>query len=40
MSECCDTQQCEKCAETNSPEWMHGDDICQSCAERYLGVVY
>lgn len=31
---------CEKCRETKPPEWMHGDDICQSCAERHLGVVY
>lgn len=31
---------CEKCGETNPPEWMHSDDVCQSCAEQHLGVVY
>ncbi|HBN74725.1 MAG TPA: hypothetical protein DD473_02660 [Planctomycetaceae bacterium] len=31
---------CLRCGETNPPEWMHGDDICQSCAERHLGVVH
>lgn len=33
-------RQCKRCAELNPPEWMHGDSICQSCAERHLGVVY
>lgn len=33
-------RRCVKCGETNPPEWMHGDDICQSCAQRHLGVVY
>ncbi len=31
---------CTRCNETNPPEWMHDDQTCQSCAERYLGVVY
>tara|TARA_R110002020_G_scaffold204177_1_gene408090 strand:- start:1063 stop:1485 length:423 start_codon:yes stop_codon:yes gene_type:complete len=31
---------CMKCGKTKPPEWMHGDGICQSCAERHLGVVY
>lgn len=33
-------RRCDKCGETKPPEWMHGDDICQSCAEHHLGVVY
>jgi len=33
-------RKCEKCEETIPPEWMHDEDICQSCAERHLGVVY
>lgn len=32
--------KCERCGKTQPPEWMHGEDICQSCAERDLGVVY
>ena len=31
---------CERCGKTKPPEWMHGDSICQSCAERGLGVVH
>lgn len=33
-------RQCVRCSGVNPPEWMHGDSICQSCAERHLGVVY
>ncbi|MEX1027240.1 MAG: hypothetical protein WD049_04435 [Candidatus Paceibacterota bacterium] len=33
-------RKCEKCGETKPPEWMHGEKICQSCAEQHLGVVY
>ena len=33
-------RKCERCGETNPPEWMHGEDICQSCAEKHLGVVH
>lgn len=33
-------RRCEKCGETKPPEWMHGDEICQSNAEEHLGVVY
>ena len=32
--------KCERCGETNPPEWMHDDKTCQSCAERDLGVVH
>jgi hypothetical protein len=31
---------CEECGERNPIGWRHGDLICQSCAERILGVVY
>lgn len=30
---------CEMCEVPTAPEWMHGD-VCQSCAERHLGVVH
>jgi len=33
-------RKCEKCGETKPPEWMHGEEVCQSCAEQHLGVVY
>lgn len=33
-------RKCKMCNETNPPEWMHGDDICQSCATAHCGVVY
>jgi hypothetical protein len=32
--------KCVRCGETNPPEWMHDENTCQSCAERYLGVVH
>jgi hypothetical protein len=31
---------CSMCRGRKPPEWMHGDDVCQRCAERELGVVY
>lgn len=33
-------KKCERCGETMPPEWMHDGKTCQSCAERYLGVVH
>lgn len=33
-------RQCGRCGETKPPEWMHDQKTCQSCAERYLGVVH
>ena len=33
-------RKCERCGETKPPEWMHNATICQSCAEKHLGVVY
>ena len=31
---------CTHCHETLPPEWMHGEAVCQGCAEKHLGVVY
>ena len=31
---------CVRCGDKNPIGWMHSETICQSCAERYLGVVY
>lgn len=31
---------CVRCEKQTPPEWMHDDEICQSCAERHVGVVY
>ncbi len=32
--------KCEHCGETKPPEWMHGKNCCQSCAEQHLGIVH
>jgi len=31
---------CESCGKTKPPEWMHGESVFQSCAEKELGVVH
>lgn len=31
---------CAECGERQPPEWMHGEALCQSCAERNHGVCY
>ena len=31
---------CRYCGRTLGPEHMHTNDVCQGCAERYLGVVH
>ncbi|HET7617818.1 MAG TPA: hypothetical protein VFK20_04855 [Vicinamibacterales bacterium] len=31
---------CTHCGQRRPPESMHDDDVCQSCAQRDLGVVY
>lgn len=31
---------CKRCEELNNAGHMHDKEICQSCATRYLGVVY
>ena len=31
---------CTMCERTTPPEWMHGTDVCQRCAERELGIVH
>jgi hypothetical protein len=33
-------QVCRFCGQHNVPGHMHSDDVCQSCAERHLGVVH
>jgi hypothetical protein len=33
-------QHCDRCGERCNRGHMHNDHICQSCAERFLGVVY
>jgi hypothetical protein len=33
-------RNCRYCTAPNPPEWMHAEDVCQSCAEQHLGVVY
>ena len=32
--------KCRYCGRINGPEHMHESDVCQSCAEKHLGVVY
>jgi hypothetical protein len=31
---------CRYCERRNPPEWMHGRDVCQACAQKHLGIVY
>jgi hypothetical protein len=31
---------CEGCGQSTPPEYMHDEMICQSCAERELGIVH
>jgi hypothetical protein len=33
-------RRCIRCGGETPPEYWHGEDHCQACAERYLGVVY
>ena len=33
-------RKCERCGETNPPEWMHDEQTCHSCAEKHMGVVH
>lgn len=35
-----DFQKCSRCGETKPSESMHEDQVCQACAQRYLGVTY
>ena len=32
--------QCKTCGHWNPNGWMHGDELCQSCASDHHGVVY
>lgn len=31
---------CRLCGDEYAPEYLHGDDLCQGCASRHLGIVY
>jgi hypothetical protein len=31
---------CGKCMETQPPEWMCGDKICDECAQKYHGIIH
>jgi hypothetical protein len=33
-------RRCRYCGDNTPPEWWHGKDACQGCAERHLGVVH
>lgn len=33
-------RQCRMCEQVNPPEWMDDEEVCHSCAERDVGVVY
>ena len=33
-------RRCRYCGQNTPPEWWHGEDACQGCAERHLGVVH
>lgn len=33
-------RQCEHCNDYNINGWMHSNTCCQSCAEKYFGIVY
>lgn len=32
--------ECRICERSHPPEWMHGEDVCQGCAERGTGIVH
>lgn len=33
-------RRCRYCGKDKPPEWWHGEDACQGCAERHLEVVH
>ena len=33
-------ERCQDCNKLTAPEYQHGDDTCQGCAQRELGVDY
>lgn len=37
---CARFRTCAECGRHLPPEWMHGRDLCQGCAERHHGIVY
>jgi hypothetical protein len=33
-------QTCRYCARSTAPEWMHGDGVCQACADQHSGAIH
>lgn len=33
-------RSCSRCGQQNPPEWMHDHELCQSCAQEFLNIVY
>jgi hypothetical protein len=33
-------QACRYCGNSTAPEWMHGDGVCQACADQHSGAVH
>jgi hypothetical protein len=33
-------QTCRYCARSTAPEWMHGNGVCQACADQQSGAIH
>jgi hypothetical protein len=33
-------QTCRYCAQSTAPEWMHGNGVCQACADQHSGAIH
>jgi hypothetical protein len=33
-------QTCRYCARSTAPEWMHGEGVCQACADQHSGAIH
>lgn len=33
-------RECKYCGKKNPPGWMHREDVCDSCAEKHLGIIH
>jgi len=33
-------QTCRYCARSTAPEWMHGNGVCQACADQHSGAIH
>jgi len=33
-------QTCRYCARSTAPEWMHGNGVCQACADEHSGAIH